>query len=149
MTYCLTANPHYVFNYARSSTNWLNCPVFDRQIGYLIKNPVVCHQHRTSSQRVSGNQQVKRRKYLALALHIGSHGSIILRNGAFPRQHTTRGRNFCTRRWSRLASGRFARPKSSSASVMAEIQSIGLYQGICLIRNKDDYNPQISASLFP
>ena len=57
------------------------CPAFDKQVSYLTESPIVCHQHRATTQRVRGNQQIKRRKYLALTLHIGPHTPIMLRNG--------------------------------------------------------------------
>ena len=34
-----------------------------------------------------GNQEIKRCKYLAFTFQTGSYNSIMLRNGAIPRQH--------------------------------------------------------------
>lgn len=73
----------------RSSNNLHRsiCPILDQQTGYPAESLVVCHQYCAGAQCVRGNQQIKRRKYLALTLHIGPHSSVMLGNGIVPGQY--------------------------------------------------------------
>ena len=69
------------------SSHFFNRPVFDRQVGDLTESTVVSHQYRAYAHCMRGNQQIQWRYALALTLHISSHRSITLGNGAIPRQH--------------------------------------------------------------